>query len=72
MEFIQIKNIPPPLHLAVARRSLNGISVTTWSDATWDQLKTFDDFRKAFLGVYLVKPKLDYKSIKTGTIRGER
>jgi hypothetical protein len=48
-EFIQIKNIPPPLHLAVARRSVNGVSVTTWADAIWDQLKTFDDFRDAFL-----------------------
>jgi hypothetical protein len=48
-KFIQVKNIPSPLHLAVARRSLKGFSVTTWGDAIWDQLKTFGDFQKAFL-----------------------
>jgi hypothetical protein len=47
-EFIQAKNIPPLLHLAVARRSLNGISITTWGDTIWDELKTFDDFRESF------------------------
>ncbi|PNF15927.1 hypothetical protein B7P43_G07480 [Cryptotermes secundus] len=52
IEFIQIKNVPPPLHLAVARRSMNGISVTTWADAIWDQLETFDDFQDAFLGKF--------------------
>jgi hypothetical protein len=28
-EYLQIKNIPPPLHLAIPRRSLKGISVMT-------------------------------------------
>jgi hypothetical protein len=49
VEYVQIKNVPPPLHLAVARRSLKGISVTTWGDAIWDQLRTFSDFRRIFL-----------------------
>jgi hypothetical protein len=48
-EYLQIKHIPPPLQLAVARRSLKGILVTTWADANCDQMKTFEGFRKAFL-----------------------
>ncbi|PNF42060.1 hypothetical protein B7P43_G10991 [Cryptotermes secundus] len=48
-EYIQIKKIPPPLQLAVARQSLKGISVMTWADANWDQIKTFEGFRRAFL-----------------------
>jgi hypothetical protein len=56
MEFIQIKNIPPPLHLAVARRPLNGISVATWGDAIWYHVKTFDDFRKVFLDKFWSLP----------------
>jgi hypothetical protein len=56
-EFLQIKNIPPLLHLAVARRSLRGISVSTWGDAIWDELKTFEDFRKAFLDKFWSLPR---------------
>jgi hypothetical protein len=56
IEFIQIKNNPPPLHLAVARRSFNGISFTTLGDAIWDQLKMFDDFRKVFLDKFWSLP----------------
>jgi hypothetical protein len=48
-EYLKIKNIPPPLQLAVARQSLKGISVMTWADANWDQMKTFEGFRKSFL-----------------------
>jgi hypothetical protein len=48
-EYLEIRNIPPPLQLAVARQSLKGISVMTWAEANWDQMKTFEGFRKAFL-----------------------
>jgi hypothetical protein len=48
-EYLKLKNVPPSLHLAVARRSLKGISATTWGDAIWDQLRTFEDFRRIFL-----------------------
>jgi hypothetical protein len=57
IEFLQIKKIPPLLHLAVARRSLRGMSVTTWGDAIWDELKTFEDFRKAFLNKFWGLPR---------------
>jgi hypothetical protein len=57
IEFLQVKNIPPLLHLAVARRSLHGISVITWGDAIWDELKTFEDFRKAFLDKFWSLPR---------------
>jgi hypothetical protein len=47
-ECLKIKNIPPPLQLAVARQFLKGISVITRANANWDQMKTFEGFRKAF------------------------
>jgi hypothetical protein len=48
-EYLQIKNIPSLYYLAIARRSLKGFSVMTWADANWDQMKTFEGFRMAFL-----------------------
>jgi hypothetical protein len=56
IEFLQIKNITPLLRLAVARRSLRGISVTNWDDAIWDELKTFEHFRKAFINKFWSLP----------------
>jgi hypothetical protein len=46
-EYLLLKNVPPALHLAVARQSLKGISVNTWADANWDGMRTFEGFRKA-------------------------
>jgi hypothetical protein len=54
--YLAIKNVTPPLHLAVARRSLKGILVTTWGEAIRDQLKTFEDFRKVFLDKFWSLP----------------